>query len=304
MSMTKPFIGVAMMKFFEEGKWKLEDLVTDHIPRSYFLPTYKASDSNCDPEFKGLVVKNADGTTTPPKTPMTMAQLVSHSAGFPGQLTVASDTLDNIIPPLVKGNLAFQPGKDWKYGPGVEIQGYLVQRWASGVSPSADKANITKDLSDYLQELIFKPLEMSNTGFFIDSSKASRVPKVHTKTADKMTPSIDRVATSKPKRLSPSGGLLSTAEDYFKFCQMLLNGGELNGKRILKESSVKLMHTNVLEPGVTVKLGSNSKGEGVGFGVDFAIIRDSKAANSSVPEESFYWGGACKSRSHEASASR
>jgi CubicO group peptidase (beta-lactamase class C family) len=225
---------------------------------------------------------------------MTMAQLVSHSAGFPRQLTVASSTLDEIIPPLVKSGLDFQPGKDWKYGPGVEIQGYLIQRWASGVSTKDDKATITKDLSDYLQELIFKPLEMNDTGFFIDPSKANRVPKVHSKTSDTITPSIDRVATSKPKRLSPSGGLLSSSEDYFKFCQMLLNGGELNGKRVLKESSVKLMHTNVLEPGVKVKLGPTSTGEGVGFGVDFAIIRDQKAANTSVAEESFYWGGACK----------
>jgi CubicO group peptidase (beta-lactamase class C family) len=231
---------------------------------------------------------------------MTMAQLVSHSAGFPSQLSVTSDTLDDIIPPLVRGNLGFQPGKDWKYGPGVEIQGYLIQRWASGVSTSADKANITKDLSDYLQETVFKPLEMNDTGFFIDASKAIRVPKVHAKTSDTMTPVIERVATSKPKRLSPSGGLLSTAEDYFKFCQMLLNGGELNGKRILKESSVKLMHTNVLEPGVKVKLLPTSTGEGVGFGVDFAIVRDQKAANTSVPEESFYWGGACKLMYHNA----
>ena len=125
MSMTKPVIGVAMMKFFEEGKWKMEDLVTDHIPRSCSARPYMANDFNGDSEFKGLVVKNGDGTTTPPKTPMTMAQLVSHSAGFPSQLTVQSDTLDNIIPSLVKGNLAFQPGKDWRYGPGVELQGYL-----------------------------------------------------------------------------------------------------------------------------------------------------------------------------------
>jgi CubicO group peptidase (beta-lactamase class C family) len=231
---------------------------------------------------------------------MTMAQLVSHSAGFPRQLSVPSDTLNYIIPPLVKAGLDFQPGKDWKYGPGVEIQGYLIQRWASGVSTSADKVNITKDLSDYLQETIFKPLEMSDTGFFIDPSKAIRVPKVHARTSETIIPTIDRVATSRPKRLSPSGGLLSSAEDYFKFCQMLLNGGELNGKRILKESSVKLMHTNLLEPGVKVKLGSTSTGEGVGFGVDFAIVRDQKAANTSVPADSFYWGGACKLIFHKA----
>lgn len=106
MSMTKPIVGVAMMMMYEAGKWKLDDPVSKHIP-----------------EFADLKVQSSPGTSVPQATPMTMAQLMSHSAGFPGQLTVRSPTLQTIIEPLVKGQLAFQPGRGWKYGPGVEIQG-------------------------------------------------------------------------------------------------------------------------------------------------------------------------------------
>jgi CubicO group peptidase (beta-lactamase class C family) len=263
MSMTKPTVGVAMMMFYEDGKWKLDDLVSKHIP-----------------EFANLQVKLANDTLVPQKTPMTMAQLMSHSAGFPAQLTVPSATLQGIIPPLVRGQLAFQPGTDWRYGPGVEIQGYLVEKWAG------------KDLSDFLQERLFGPLGMVDTGFFVDPSKANRVTKVHTGSGDKLASDKARsnVATKKPTRLSPSGGLYSTAEDYWRFCQMLLNDGEYQGRRYLKESSVKLMHTNVLQPGVSVKMAGS--GDGTGFGLDFAIVMDQKSSRNNVPKDSYYWGGA------------
>src|ERR1700761_964342 len=247
-SMTKPFVGVGMMMLYEEGKWKLEDLVSKHIP-----------------EFANLQVKLSNGTLVPQKTPMTMAQLMSHSAGFPGQLSVASATLQEIIPPLLKGQLAFQPGRDWRYGPGVEIQGYLIEKWAG------------KDLSDFLEERLFKPMGLTDTGFFISPSKVGRVTKIHTSTRGSLSSTRSIVSTTKPKRLSPSGGLYSTAEDYWHFCQMLLNRGEYKGKRYLKESTVKTMHTNVLEPDIGVKFGG-SNGAGTGFGMDFAIILDQIAA--------------------------
>jgi CubicO group peptidase (beta-lactamase class C family) len=207
-----------------------------------------------------------------------MAQLVSHSAGFPGQLSVTSATLQGIIPPLVKGQLAFQPGKDWRYGPGVEIQGYLIERWAG------------KDLSDFLQERLFGPLGMVDTGFFVDPSKVNRVTKVHSTSGGSLSSTGTGVATTKPRRLSPSGGLYSTAEDYWRISQMVLNGGEYKGVRYLKESSVKIMHTNVLEEGVKVKL-SGSSGDGIGFGVDLAIVLDQQASKNNMPKDSFYWGG-------------
>jgi CubicO group peptidase (beta-lactamase class C family) len=205
--------------------------------------------------------------------------LMSHSAGFPGQLSVNSTTLQGIIPPLVEGQLAFQPGTDWRYGPGVEIQGYLVERWAK------------KDLSDFMQERIFGPLGMTDTGFFISPSKADRVSALHAMQDGVLSTVESRVATTKPVRLSPSGGLYSTAADYQRFCQMVLDGGVFQGKRYLNASTVKLMHTNVLAPNVGVRMGEGS-GKGVGFGLDFAVVLDRVASNNYMPNESYYWGGA------------
>jgi CubicO group peptidase (beta-lactamase class C family) len=259
MSMSKPVVGVAMMLFYEEGKWKPDDLVSKHVP-----------------EFKDLKVKLRNGTLVPQDTPMTMAQLMSHSAGFPGQLTVPSATLQGIIPPLVKGQLAFQPGKDWQYGPGVEIQGYLIEKWAG------------KDLSDVLQERLFGPLGMVDTGFWVDKSKVDRVPKVHSSIGGSLSALGMGVPTSKPTKLFPSGGLHSTAEDYWRICQMILNGGEFKGRRYLNQTTVDLMHKNVLEPGVKVKFGEPA---GIGFGLDFAIVLDPVPGNNNQPKGSFYWGG-------------
>jgi CubicO group peptidase (beta-lactamase class C family) len=141
-----------------------------------------------------------------------------------------------------------------------------------------------------MQERIFTPLGLADTGFFIDKSKTGRVSKLHSTSNDSLASTMANTATSKPRRLSPSGGLLSTAEDYWRFCQMLLNKGEFKGKRLLKEETVKLMHTNLLEKDVSVKLGGATGG--VGFGVDFAVVMDQAASRNSMPKESFYWGGA------------
>jgi CubicO group peptidase (beta-lactamase class C family) len=252
-SMTKPIVGIGMAMMYDEGKWKLDDLVTKHIP-----------------EFANLKVKLANGTLVPPDKPITMAQVVSHSAGFPGQLGVKSDTLSGVIPLILEGQLAFQPGRDWQYGPGVEIQGYLIEKWAG------------KDLSDFLTERLFTPLGMKDTGFFIDSSKVERVTKMHTVANGKLETVPSTVATSKPRRLSPSGGLMSTAEDYFKVSQMILEGGSYKGKQYVKPETVKMMHTNLLEPDVKVELG----GRGAGFGVDFAIVMAQES--TAVPLGSFY----------------
>jgi len=125
------------------------------------------------------------------------------------------------------------------------------------------------------------------------ASKADRVVRVHTYKDGKIIASGDSnvVATAKPKFLSASGGLMSTATDYFHFAQAMLNGGELEGNRILKASTVQLMRTNVLKPGVKVDLYGPSM-EGIGFGMDFAIVMDPKAADTAQGQNSFYWGGA------------
>src|SRR5436190_14405271 len=133
-SMTKPTIGAAMMMLWEEGKWKFDDPVAKHIP-----------------EFAGLKVKDASGALVDQKSPMLMKQLVSHSAGFDRSAGYANaglqaTDLQGMIDKLAKLPLAYQPGTDWRYGPSVDVQGYVVQK-LSGVP-----------LDQFMQTRLFGPL--------------------------------------------------------------------------------------------------------------------------------------------------
>ncbi|WP_374471211.1 serine hydrolase domain-containing protein [Phenylobacterium sp.] len=269
-SMTKPVTGVAMMILWEEGRWKLDDPVHKHIP-----------------EFRDLKVRTPDGRLVPQDHPMTMAELMSHTAGFDvsagyAQAGLSDGDLQGMIDKLAKLPLAAQPGADWRYGPSVNIQGYLVEK-LSGQS-----------LDQFFQTRIFTPLRMADTQFWVAPEKLGRLARVHTYDAQARIVAADagmRTATAPPKFLAGSGGLYSTAEDYWRFAQMLLNGGELDGARILRPETVKLMRTNVLRPGVKVDLYGPSQ-EGVGFGMDFAIIMDPKAAATPQGKDTYYWGGA------------
>lgn len=271
-SMTKPIVGVAMMMLWEQGKWTLDDPVAKHIP-----------------EFAGLKVKTANGEVTQTR-PMTMRQLMSHSAGFDTtagyegkNITDRTKPLQAMIDALSKLPLAAQPGSDWRYGPSVDIQGYIVEKLSG------------QTLDVFLKSKIFDPLGMPDTGFWVDASKADRVTKLHTYGDDKKikTAPNQNDPTRKPVFLSGGGGLYSTIGDYLKFSQMVLNGGQANGKRFLKASTVELMRTNVLEPGVVVDLyGPTYNIDGIGFGLDFAIILDPAKAKTPEGRNSFYWGGA------------
>ena len=273
-SMTKPIVGVAMMMLWEQGKWTLDDPVAKHIP-----------------EFAGLKVATPNGEV-PQIKPMTMRQLISHTAGFDVTAGYAKanigdrdQPLQSMIDKLAKLPLAAQPGSDWRYGPSVDIQGYIVEK-LSGQS-----------LDVFLRTKIFEPLGMQDTGFWVDASKVGRVTSVFTYGPDKRliraTPPRGQETryenpSAKPVFLSGSGGLFSTTDDYFRFAQMMLNGGEANGKRFLRRSTVELMRTNVLAEGVEV----DSRGPGIGFGLDFAIVMDPAVANTPEGRGSFYWGGA------------
>jgi CubicO group peptidase (beta-lactamase class C family) len=186
-----------------------------------------------------------------------------------------------MIDKLAKLPLAAQPGSDWRYGPSVDIQGYIVEK-ISG-----------QKLDVFLRTKIFEPLGMTDTGFWVDASKVDRVTKMFTYDPNKRikTAPTQEIPTSKPVFLSGGGGLLSTTDDYFQFAQMLLNGGEANGRRFLKASTVELMRTNALGEGVKV----NTIGPGlpgIGFGLDFAIVIDPAAAKILDGRNTFYWGGA------------
>ena len=269
-SMTKPITGVAMMQLYEQGKWKLDDPVSKHIPA-----------------FAGLKVKAAGNATVAQAQPMTMAQLMSHTAGFDVSAgyegaNLSETDLQGMVDKLAKMPLASQPGTDWAYGPVVNIQGYIVEKLSG------------KSLDRYFQDNIFTPLGMKDTQFWADPSKVARISSVHTyDPAGKIVLASPpgRVQTTPPRFLAGSGGLYSTAEDYWRFAQALLNGGELDGRRILKPETVKLMRRDVLRPGVGLDLYGPVQ-QGVGFGMDFAVLRDPAAARSPQGVDSYWWGGA------------
>jgi CubicO group peptidase (beta-lactamase class C family) len=185
-----------------------------------------------------------------------------------------------MIDKLAKLPLKAQPGTDFLYGPSVNIQGYLVEKF-SGMT-----------LDRFLADRIFGPLGMLDTGFWVAPEKASRVARVNTYKDGKIVElPTQNDPTRKPTFLSGSGGLLSTTEDYWRFAQMVANGGQSGGKRFIKASTVTLMHTNVLQPGVFVDLyGPNQLG--LGFGLDFAVLMDPALAKSPQGLNTFYWGGA------------
>ena len=267
-SMTKPIVGVAMMMLWEQGKWTLDDPVAKHIP-----------------EFAGLKVATPNGEV-PQTRPMTMRQLMSHTAGFdvtPGyaEAGLRDSDLRGMINKLARLPLSTQPGTAWQYGPSVDIQGYLVEKFSG------------QPLDVFLRTRIFEPLGMKDTGFWMDASKADRITQVFTYDAQKRLIAAPAALnpTVKPMFLSGGGGLLSTTEDYFKFAQMVLNGGQANGKRFLKSSTVELMRTNVLPAGVMVG-NSTTTQPGIGFGLDFAIVMDPASAQTPTGRNTFYWNGA------------
>jgi CubicO group peptidase (beta-lactamase class C family) len=281
-SMSKPITGVAMMMLFEEGKWQLNDPVAKYIPEFAKLKVYGTDASN------NVVMKD-------PAHPVTMRELMSHSGGFTygffsntavDKLQIEADllnpnnTLDEFIKRVAKLPLNAQPGTEWHYSISVDIQGYIVQK-LSGMP-----------FEEFLEKRIFKPLGMVDTGFYVPKEKLNRFAEFYTYDKDGKLQAVgvkeglNHDFAAKPALSSGGGGLVSTAADYMRFCQMLLNGGQLDGVRLLSPLTVELMHTNVLPANVPILA------PGAGFGLDFAVYTDPVAAGGYFGKGSYFWGGA------------
>lgn len=281
-SMTKPITGVALMTLYEEGKFKLSDPVGKYIP-----------------QFENLKVAagvDADGNiiTEEPTHKMTIRELMTHTGGLSYGLFSQSkvddmygdlglldvdNTLEEAIHILSKIPLRQQPGSMWHYSVSVDVQGYLVEVLSG------------KSFDKYLEERIFKPLCMNDTAFYVPPEKANRFAQVYDYSDEgDLIVAEGGIAAMQdflkyPNLISGGGGLVSSAMDYMRFSQMLLNGGELDGVRILAPLTVDLMHRNQLPEGM------KTMGPGTGFGLDFAVIIDPVEADTYSQGE-FTWGGA------------
>ena len=289
-SMTKPITSVALMSLYEQGHFQLND------PVSRFIPAWR--------EHKVWVSGvGAEMETAAPNSPMTMRHVLSHSGGLTYGATnhpvdrvyrevgvTRSDgaTLASFAEKLAKVPLRYSPGERWMYSFSTDVCGYLVEA-ISG-----------KRFDQFLQQNIFDPLDMKDTSFFVAPRKRDRFAANYERQPDKTLKLIDDPERStylkEPSFFSGGGGLTGTTADYFRFCEMLRRGGELDGARILGPRTIELMTKNHLAGGrdltqMAIEGFSETANEGVGFGLGFATTLDT-VKSGSIAAGDFYWGGA------------
>jgi CubicO group peptidase (beta-lactamase class C family) len=285
-SMSKPVTGVAMMKLFEEGKWKPEEAIAKYIPEFEALKV-----------FVGVNPAGKPMLEVPAHAP-TMGELMSYMAGFSyGFFPTPVDKLYAEVKPLeakslrefiarmAKLPLAYQPGEGWMYSVGVDVQGYLVERLSGMPFPQ------------YLEQNIFKPLGMKDTAFYVPAGKLPRLATVYAPAeGGGLAPAPNDPNVGKPPGMpSGGGGLYSTAGDYLRFAQMLANGGALDGVRVLKPSSVAIMRTNHVPEKLRTGefgIGDHRMIAGYGFGYNVAVFDDPAKAGSQTGVGTYGWDGA------------
>jgi CubicO group peptidase (beta-lactamase class C family) len=184
--------------------------------------------------------------------------------------------------------LFYEPGKRWTYSMSMDIEGYIVEK-LSGQS-----------LPDFMRDHIFEPLEMKDAGFFVPAEKRSRFATNYRVDAqDHLVPNLTKDSApdyaAQPTVPSGGGGMVSTIEDYYRFAQMLANGGELNDKRILAPATVKLMSSNHLPASLLTGewgIGQHVMRSGFGYGFNCAVIYDPPEAGLPDGKGTFFWDGA------------
>lgn len=286
-SMTKPITGAVLMTLYEEGKFQLDDPLSQYAPEFADMKVY-AGEANGQPVYENL------------NRPITIRDIMRHTAGFYGgdepspvrELYRAADptnrenTLSQMAEKMGQVPLLYQPGTRWLYGPSVDVQAFLAERLSG------------KPFDQLLQERIFDPLKMHDTRYFVPEEKRARFAALYTWNEDgTFTRQSDEEAFDpyfKRWPLTPGGrGLTSTLDDYMRFARMLLNGGELDGVRILKPETIQLMATDAMPEEVTDKSWLPTKGR-LGFGINFAV-RSTPPANKSEASGAvgeFFWDGA------------
>ncbi|ASV29809.1 serine hydrolase domain-containing protein [Maribacter cobaltidurans] len=285
-SQTKAITATAVMMLWEEGKFKLDDLISKYIPQfeaAQILDTFNEADSTY--------------TTKPAKNQITIRDLLTHTsgigygvidgderfikiyskAGITDLFTTENITIEESVKKLAKLPLHHEPGEQWTYSEGLDVLGYFIEI-ISG-----------KPFDEFLEKHIFEPLGMEDTGFYQPNAKAGRLVEVQAKKDGKwLKYPVTFYDTDYPIKgaktfFSGGAGLSSTAKDYATFLQMYLNGGELNGKRLLSRTTVYSILSN--------QIGTIWDG-GKDYGLAFEIVNEKGAMSGAEGSEgTFSWGG-------------
>ncbi len=290
-SMSKPVTSVALMQLYERGLFQLNDPISRVIPQWRDMKVYTDKGASPEKDFEPLA------------SPVTFRHILSHTAGLSygnGQHHVdalyrkagldrhSGMSLRSFVELLGTLPLHFQPGRAWLYSYATDVCGYLVEALSG------------RSLGDYLRTEIFEPLEMQDTGFYVPEEKAQRFAANYQRGPDKTLSVIDDPRSSAylkpPVFESGGGGLVSTSQDYFNFCQMLIQGGCWRDQRILSRRTLALMTQNHLgghRDLTQMAMGSFSETayEGIGFGLGFALNLN-EVASGQIGAGDFYWGGA------------
>jgi CubicO group peptidase (beta-lactamase class C family) len=288
-SMTKPVTGVAMMILYDQGLWRPEDPISKFLPEFGGAKVFKALGAG-----GAMTLEDADH-------PPTMGELMTHTAGLTYGFGVDhidelykqaevwdATSLREFAARVASVPLAYQPGSQWRYSLSMDIQGAIIER-LSGES-----------LPDFMQAGIFEPLGMVDTSFHVPPDKHARLSSLYRMSPRKGLTRIDRLGfladPTEPTVLASGGaGLASTAIDYARFAQMLLNLGEANGARIIEASSVRLMMNNHLSEALVnggFGIGAQQIRPGFGYGYDGAVFTDPVLAGLPVGEGTYQWDGA------------
>lgn len=272
MSMTKPIVSVALMMLYEEGRFLLTDPITDWIP-----------------ELKGkqvIINEGGENYRTEARRAITFRHVLSHTAGVDPSRSALTETeiallereatLEETLIKRAPLPLSFHPGDDWQYGSSTDYVALLVER-ISG-----------QPLVEFLQEKILDPLQMHDTSYVVPRDKVNRVAAVYSPTGPNQTIELSRAPQYRETTyFGGVAGLSSTVSDYWRFSQMLLNGGELDGVRLLSPKTINLMISN--------HSGDNDvyiRGPGYTFGLGFGLVDDAGKARDPLTPGTFSWGGA------------
>jgi len=290
-SMSKPITSIALMQLYEKSLFRLDDPIHWHIPSWRNLRVYE---SGLYPNF----------LTSRPKRHMTIRDLLSHMSGLTYDFMLrtnvdaayrktklqATGDLQAMIDTLAQLPLEFSPGDQWNYSVSTDVCGYLVEHF-SGMK-----------LDKYFQKHIFDPLGMEDTGFSCAKEKVDRLASLYEQHPKKGPVLVDpggakTARVKKRKMLSGGGGLLSTMSDYYRFCSMLLNQGELDSTRIIGRKTLAMMASNHLPDNrdlteMSQSAFSETTYQGVGFGLGFSVILDPVKTQSLTDEGEYGWGGA------------
>jgi CubicO group peptidase (beta-lactamase class C family) len=273
MSMTKPIVTLAAMMVWEEGHFKLDDKVSDHLEGFENLTVTK------DPST------GKDGKTVPAKTAITIRHIMTHTAGFSHGLSgskldndfamamyyAPQENIESRVKTMTSMPLVAEPGTKWSYSASPDVLSLLVEKY-SGMTTE-----------EFLQKRIFDPLGMDHTGYNLSEEKAAKLAKLYKIVDGKLVRDTMQMGATNNKVFGGSHGLVSTAGDYAAFCRLLLNKGMNGDEQLVKSETLELMTSN--------QLGDIPYASGQGFGLGFGVLTETPEDGIGSKGQ-FFWSGA------------